>query len=1727
MIQNSADAKAKSVVINFSSTIPGGLTKTKVGDISSISINRLTVKNNGLYFQNDDWNRLKEIAKGNPDETKIGAFGVGFYSVFELTDEPLVHSGDTVMSFYYEGDQLCYRKDKIQDSEGWTVIDIPYRSEHKLPNLPQFTAFLTLSFILLPIESIELKVDDISLFHLSKTVSEEIQLDLPKGINYYSPDQTLLLKSWFSQAFTITIDYMNVTQLSEKLTNNSLLSMGFRAFSSFIPGSTDPSESTQVSASLRKVTGKLGVNVSSSFSRKMKETVLKPPPKEAIISMLIDSRDEKEQSKLKPPLADYVFPKQFNDAKIFIGFPTKQSTSFKSHVAINQLIPTMERTAVDMANAYVKDWNKQILIMTGILSRAVYEYEFAQLSKKFQSITEKSDEAQKKMFYEDASYIMNRFEFHASTPDTSIGQLIAYGFWQCSRRLALPTQNFTIQSSDTVRLADDNNALDLIENIPIVPAQIVKLSENFLKKAVELRLLKETNALDIERELKESTLNIPRFQSLISWCLSHYWDGSIRDADIKLILAAAIVSDNNSSEDPDNPQLYHLKAIETYQNSLIVPNSYPLPPTCLPEHFLTTIKFRMSDVENVFSWPPLSLLAWLEYATLHRDKIPLEKNMFLSPEMAEAVLKNLDRNIDIHNPKTRSLIGQLLADKDCIPTNLGMKRPSESYFQKIDLFPDLPVISSKLLVSKEFLLFLGVRESVDVAFVLKLLTDPDPQIKWSTFDVIKYLTANKTKFKASDWFTLKNSPFFESTTGKLYMASELYPPNKTLEQLGFQCLKWDYWLDSTPEAKLVYELGLKHHPPQEEILNLADFNQVKNEKKRELAFQYYIKNFETNKYSAKAAYTSKSCCVKCLLPGDNNNIVYRPPNGCYTNPAVQLFGLHLVHPSLANEAWKLNIADYPDTSILVRYLVLFPPKDLQTANKMFEFLSTIFGKISKSDRNTLKQTKFIPVPSKSDPSKIEHQYPSMVFFAKSSGVSLSSGNHDNQATKIKESLDEKIYSKFFNFVDFSLNSRPFLSYVGVRDEPSIVEITHNLVDNPSLMYTIASSTTSYLTLLLRIASQFDTISRDAALMSKMRTSKFLLGTIYSKDQVEKKNPSSSTLSSLSSSLSSSVIPVLMNKNDDEDEFKLRYKLASVDEIVLVDDVVFSNLFKHDILVAPQITQLESFYESLGCRQLSRVIEVRRTLGKPIVGYESDAELLLAHIIERCTLFIESTRDEVNHRKAVSFLKNLRIVGLSKIVVQYQIRFRSLNLTNSPPIQTTVTAHLVSSGPGNAYSTLYVVPESLDWFDISHSLVNALVSHATPDSAIVLEYMLTSNLKSLQRKGYNVSSIIKKREKQAEEEAAKILADELKSQQEMEKLEKERAIEAQKVSQMAPANQNGLQKQQLPLAKIDNTRDKENNPVGGGQGWDKVNQALKSDKPLIKPSSPPSKNENTKSEHKGFFNRMMKNIIAPPKSGNALNNKGSSLESIQGHAGPSNKPTDMNVRPDVVPNESSMVLQNGIKKLRPYGNDTLNSNIYDDNAGSDLDQQLKEMNRFAEHNCGNPQFVNDLWLATSINTTSGGGIKLFLSKRTLKSQEKSQAILNSSEWMQEADRFSYILRLVAYIYGDGSSSLPWQTFHLFWDDSGIIAFNSGGALFFNLSYFVEGNALVPKRLPGSSEWYPSQQLDYWFIVAAHELAHNLALPHGASHTHFMSGYIQQYLGRYKSACSSLFNGPVPK
>lgn len=77
LLQNSDDAQSTGVDIEFQRCDSKG------------RFGLVVYRNNGMPFRPQDWDRLRTIAEGNPDESKIGFFGVGFYSAFSICDEPM------------------------------------------------------------------------------------------------------------------------------------------------------------------------------------------------------------------------------------------------------------------------------------------------------------------------------------------------------------------------------------------------------------------------------------------------------------------------------------------------------------------------------------------------------------------------------------------------------------------------------------------------------------------------------------------------------------------------------------------------------------------------------------------------------------------------------------------------------------------------------------------------------------------------------------------------------------------------------------------------------------------------------------------------------------------------------------------------------------------------------------------------------------------------------------------------------------------------------------------------------------------------------------------------------------------------------------------------------------------------------------------------------------------------------------------------------------------------------------------------------------------------------------------------------------------------------------------------------------------------------------------------------------------------------------------------------
>ena len=116
LVQNADDACAKNVMIEF---------ETVLNKEGNRVVSRTIVSNDGLLFSEEDWSRLTSIASGNPAVDKIGFFGVGFYCVFSLSENPQVSSGTRQLEFFWKGNALYTRETIQEKKDEWTRFLLP------------------------------------------------------------------------------------------------------------------------------------------------------------------------------------------------------------------------------------------------------------------------------------------------------------------------------------------------------------------------------------------------------------------------------------------------------------------------------------------------------------------------------------------------------------------------------------------------------------------------------------------------------------------------------------------------------------------------------------------------------------------------------------------------------------------------------------------------------------------------------------------------------------------------------------------------------------------------------------------------------------------------------------------------------------------------------------------------------------------------------------------------------------------------------------------------------------------------------------------------------------------------------------------------------------------------------------------------------------------------------------------------------------------------------------------------------------------------------------------------------------------------------------------------------------------------------------------------------------------------------------------------------------------
>ncbi|KAK2059551.1 hypothetical protein LY76DRAFT_18854 [Colletotrichum caudatum] len=1677
LIQNAADAQATTVKVKWetlpSTSVPLPATTNRSEllkhAIANHTLRRLVVANDGQPFTKTDWGRLKRIAEGNPDETKIGAFGVGFYSVFADCEEPFVSSGNEAMAFYWKGNALFTKKSTLPEdqSSSDTTFVLDYRnSTTPLPNLLSVSQFLATSLTFVALQHVEFWIDDYKILDLHKKTSPSLDVPIPRDVETRTREGLMKVNSVERTSTQIDAAVMSAAAWKPKAAaaSKTIDQYGLgsevpslRSFFSRLTSSASQvtakgkqlkeeaaaqeeisEDVTKISTStifLRVTTAWVKTSVSTSFATELERATKKPPPKTTKLAILTSSYDETMASESSRSdtisksvdVFASVLPSKKPGGRIFIGFPTTQTTGAGMHISAQSVIPTVEREAIDLNARWVRTWNIEMLRAAGIMTRLAFINEMGDLDSKIKKMVGAGNRipaGELTRLLPEALHILKTFSFTDSTPSGQVSQILEEAFWTAFKKASIEVfSSRGVLSSTKVRLGSDELS-KFVDTIPVVPRELMENA--FVRKLMDFGLISPITVDDVRTELETKAMNKEQLINFISWAGKKALSGELDPPSKARLLdvAVATVSEDGS----DQGDIIALGSITNYLATNKIPANLPIPPSTIPLAYTATCS---APELQALGWEPLEIVPWLRYLLEFGSSRPDEQNLTKSPKFAIQVLTVLSKNWDNNSQSSKGTIATLLQAHTVMPTKTGMKKPTDSFFPSVKLFDDLPTIQGCQGLKEKFLSAIGVRKTVDLDTIFSRLLSPSAEggaQRWSHMELIKYLASVKDDIPAADMKKLKETRFCPAEAGpkaaeptkgttELYKVSELFEPQDTLRALRLPVLQWlgppGSYRPNSHEGRFLTTLGLRPYPSVVEMVNMMS---SKDAELRVSAMTYFITNHHINGYGAFSLADSR----KAFLPLQKDTRLVTP-SACFTNEGAAVLGFDILKKELHVHANKFGVARDPPIAECVSRLLAKPPQDRQSAVTLFEYFAMRIGDLGEGSLVKLRDAPIVPVTRKSRDGNSSTEKP---------------GTYTTHISPQRCYLGTSAtYGDIFDFVDYGANANTFLFKCGAKNEPTKPEIAHLACNEPARLLSILQSPDKYLALLKSLAENMSTLKRDKDLLRKMKSSPFLLAAkeIASPPSKDK----------------------LIDVDDDDAPIK-QYQLAAANRIVILDDIISYRLFKDYLITAPEEEVLEEFYHQLGASTLSSLVQEEVRIG-PHADKQDRAAALRKHVLERSKIFLHEysnyRRDYIKH-DAKWLEKSLQVELVRSVALRRSLKGHGHSHTEK---------RSAASAKSGSTWILYVAAEGQpDMYQVGQAICQLLLSRPNQQAYLFFEPFLTLDLYGLRARGYNVDRILRAKAAEArvaEEERRKALEAEQKRIQEKEQEwgQQAKAAEAARQATRTP-------EPVMPGSFTNDSPEDAHRPPPPQQPW--KGKGLFSN---LTRRFGFETNEGNEAE-----DQLQKFIDRPPEnqSQGAANHPSSSTE----------KPKDDGrvTNPATV----GQNLLNAINSTRAHDSNSVFS-----------PPSVNEVKEQATY-CDSTPSQNIVFAAEASN-----GMKVFVSKNL--SMESGQFL---SKHHGSINAFASLLTEVAGVY-----SLSPRVLHIFYDESGsTIAFNSSGSIFCNLRFFLQLHA--NKMTTAQSSEAKAEAAVWWWVVLAHELAHNLVQPHNSDHSYYTESFIQQYFAK---------------
>ena len=781
LMQNTNDSEGESAELRF------------ITSEESNTVVQIEYRNNGKVFNNADWDRLRKISEGNPDESKIGFFGVGFYSLFSLCEEPFVCSGDEFMGFFWKGDQLFTKTGKLPEptpksdnGNRWTSFIMTLRDPMNFPDTTQFATFLSKSLLFTThLCNVSVYFDSLNVVSVSKVLAP---LTTQKTSWQYST------QSFFcSNQIEIQPVQLNVSYLPIKTSIKATLLAAFWGSSSSSSNKIEFGSEIKFSTFYNISAFTLSTSLPSSFNKHYYRMTKKQPPKHPRISLIFTTYEQH----LASNNSNSNFSNLLTEGQIYIGFPTYQTTGIKAHI-YSQFIPTVEREQIDFIDSNLRQWNLELLSMGALLSRNCYEIQLQLISNDYNSLCngiyptlqQSKNDPKYAKFIESFSFLLSQFTFTPSTPNPLVSNALKHSFFKDLNILDFPILSThglsTIKSTRIIYantlpglFSSDPSTTSLanfINGCPILFPQFIISNPQFMQLLLDHNCTNDFTVNDVINQLQSTTFSIPNDLTIWTHFLKWFQTEYTKDKDYLRIIKSIQININGST--------ILLSLYTHYALSSEIWSDFKLPLCVIPIFIIATLGI------NITQWPYVKydIIQFAKY--IYTTELPLDHY----PKLLLMFNQQLPTLTSIQ----QSALYNILNNYKCIPTQHGLYHPFDAYCSAI-LFTDLPFINIK--ISPTFESNLKLRTTIP----LQLLFDRLHLLQWDFNKLIKYLST--CDLNASDIAKLRELPIFPCSSGNNARIDALYPNLSQFSALELPLLAYK-WHPNKSECQFMVKLGI-------------------------------------------------------------------------------------------------------------------------------------------------------------------------------------------------------------------------------------------------------------------------------------------------------------------------------------------------------------------------------------------------------------------------------------------------------------------------------------------------------------------------------------------------------------------------------------------------------------------------------------------------------------------------------------------------------------------------------------------------------------------------------------------------------------------------------------------------------------------------------------------------------------------------------------------------------